>query len=240
MNKRKPHAILETSSRVVKARKIELILASHISVQNCKILEIGCGSGVISNYFSKLGNDVHAVDVIDQRTIKEGYAYTQVSGVILPFDDNTFDIVITNHVIEHVGESDNQNLHLDEIKRVLKPNGVGYLAVPNKWSLFESHYKLPLLSWLPRRIADFIVSLLKKNTYYDCYPLSIKELKMMLNLKSLEFENNTLKSLKLMISIESNNFLMQSASLLPDSILRLFLPIVPTISIIFKAKTKPN
>lgn len=46
------------------------------------------------------------------------------------------DVILTNHVIEHVGEYESQLEHLNEIKRLLK-NGIAYLAVLNKWMLIE-------------------------------------------------------------------------------------------------------
>ena len=45
----------------------------------------------------------------------------------IPFDDNTFDIVFCNHVLEHV---DNDILAMTEIRRVLKPGGWAILQVP--------------------------------------------------------------------------------------------------------------
>ena len=59
-------------------------------------------------------------------------------------------MILTNHIIEHVGEYESQLEHLNEIKRLLK-NGIAYLAVLNKWMLIESHYQLTFLSWLPRK-----------------------------------------------------------------------------------------
>ena len=52
-------------------------------------------------------------------------------------DHYAVDIVISHHVIEHVRD---QGLHLDEMHRVLKAEGVAYLATPNKSSpLMEGH-----------------------------------------------------------------------------------------------------
>jgi 2-polyprenyl-3-methyl-5-hydroxy-6-metoxy-1,4-benzoquinol methylase len=52
------------------------------------------------------------VDVNDERIITSGYAFTQVTGTLLPFPDTSFDVVISNHVIEHVGEPPEQLAHL--------------------------------------------------------------------------------------------------------------------------------
>ena len=147
-NKRLPHVVLNLESRYLKAKKIECLLELN-SKAELSILEVGVGSGGISYYFAKVSKGqykVTAVDVVDSRLIFEGYDFHLVDGVALPFDNETFDVVISNHVIEHVGELDAQILHLRELGRVLKKTGIGYLAVPNRWMLFEPHYKLIFLS----------------------------------------------------------------------------------------------
>ena len=63
-------------------------------------------------------------------------------GVELPFDDARFDVVISNHVIEHVGDEAAQHAHLREIRRVMKADGSAYLAVPNRWMLTELRISL--------------------------------------------------------------------------------------------------
>jgi SAM-dependent methyltransferase len=56
---------------------------------------------------------------------------------LLPFPARSFDVVLSNHVIEHVL---NQRLHLGEIRRVLADRGVCYLATPNRSSpLMQGH-----------------------------------------------------------------------------------------------------
>jgi SAM-dependent methyltransferase len=69
----------------------------------------------------------------------------------LPFPDGTFDVVISNHVVEHVADPDR---HLSEIRRVLKASGVCYLATPNRWWLFEVHSRLAFLHWLPASLFN--------------------------------------------------------------------------------------
>ena len=60
-----------------------------------------------------------------------------VDSELLPFDDASMDVVLTHHVIEHV---DNQRLHLEEIRRVLRADGFAYLATPNRSSpVMEGH-----------------------------------------------------------------------------------------------------
>jgi ubiquinone/menaquinone biosynthesis C-methylase UbiE len=112
------------------------------------LLEIGTGSGGIAHYFAthkSIRCDVAAVDVVDQRLLRDKFKFVLIEDTALPFANGSFDVVISNHVIEHVGNRDAQYHHLSEIHRVLKMDGVGYLAVPNRWMLVEPHYKLIFL-----------------------------------------------------------------------------------------------
>src|SRR5690606_26024653 len=101
---RQPHAVLDYDSRVHKARKIVALVGEEQFRAAHRILEIGCGSGVISSSLAQLSDghaEVHAIDVVDNRMTTAGYQFQLVEGTRLPFDDRSFDIVITNHVIEH-------------------------------------------------------------------------------------------------------------------------------------------
>ena len=141
------------------------------------MLEIGTGSGGIAHFFGSAGSmgwDVEAIDVEDVRRVTGGYRFTLVDDVMLPFADASFDVVVSNHVIEHVGDARQQARHLEELARGLRPGGVGYLAVPCRWMLVEPHYRLPFLSWLPQRAADLYVRLAGKGDYYDCQPLTTR------------------------------------------------------------------
>ena len=82
-----------------------------------------------------------------------------------------FDVVVSNHVIEHVGDREAQRRHLREIARVLVDGGTVYVAVPHRWQLVENHYRLPLLGWLPRRAADAYLRAARRGERYDCRPL---------------------------------------------------------------------
>ncbi len=73
------------------------------------------------------------------------------SGMRLPFKDECMDLVVCNHVYEHVPDA---NALMQEIARVLRPGGACYFAGGHRLQLVEPHYRLPFLSWLPRSWAD--------------------------------------------------------------------------------------
>ena len=122
-----------------KAMMIEAILADFrkAPLSDLTTLDIGCGNGGISDYFAQ-SNEHYAVDIIDQRRAESrGYEFAQVDSEQLPFEDKKFDVVLSHHVIEHVSD---QSRHLSEIHRVLKDDGIAYIATPNKSSpIMEGH-----------------------------------------------------------------------------------------------------
>lgn len=230
---RRPHAALELSSRRLKALKIERLLNLAAFPQPIRLLEIGCGAGGIAHYFAthpELTCHVTAVDVHDNRQVREGYEYHQVHGVELPFDDEQFDAVITNHVIEHVGDAQAQIRHLKEIRRVLKAGGAGYVAVPNRWMLTEPHYRLKFLSWLPRRWRSSYLCWMGKGEFYDCEPLEMRELENMLTVVGLQHRNLCIEGWKTTFDIERPGKLSTRAlAAIPDALLRPLRPLIPTL-----------
>jgi ubiquinone/menaquinone biosynthesis C-methylase UbiE len=130
---RRSHAFADETHRRRKAEKIRRLIANDRPLAGCEVLEVGAGSGVISNYMAAYvppTGSVTAVDVVDERVIRDGYRFVQVMDARLPFQDDSFDVVISNHVIEHVGDRQQQRLHLSEIYRVLRPDGLLQFLYP--------------------------------------------------------------------------------------------------------------
>jgi len=237
---RLPHAVLDEPSRVLKARKIIALLGEDRFADARTLLEVGCGSGVISRTLAKLGGprlSVTAVDVNDNRMESEGYAFLKVEGTTLPFDDGSFDIVVSNHVIEHVGERADQLHHLKEIHRVLRPGGCVYLAVPNKWRLIEPHYRLPLLSWIPQRAADLYLRLFGRGSRYDCVPLSRSEATVISREARFESSELTIEAVRSTLRIEypDSRIATVLADWTPDFLLASLKPVLSTL--IFKLES---
>lgn len=230
---RQPHAVLDLPSRGWKAEKIARLLGLSTRKQPIRLLEIGTGSGGIAHWFAhhpQLRCEVVAVDVCDNRQLHEGYAFQQVEGVDLPFEEASFDVVISNHVIEHVGDAQAQARHLSEIRRVMKPDGVGYLAVPNRWMLTEPHYRLKFLSWWPRGWRTPYLKLMGKGDFYDCEPLEMRQLERMLSAAGFAYQNLCIEALRQTFEIErpwhwSTHLLRR----IPDALLRPLRPVIPTL-----------
>ena len=230
---RQAHAVLDLESRKLKALKIERLLDLKPCNTRLKILEIGCGSGGISHYFAthpSIACEVTAVDVQDNRRVHGNYKYIDVHSIELPFDNSYFDIVITNHVIEHVGDKPEQLGHLKEIHRVLKEDGKGYLAVPNRWMVIEPHYRLAFLSWLPRVLRTPYLRVMGRGQLYDCEPLQLPELEEMLRQTRFKYQNLSVQAWRETFDIEHPEArATRWLRAMPDVALKPLRRIIPTL-----------
>ena len=230
---RQPHAVLDLPSRGWKAKKIANLLDLAARPKPFRLLEVGTGSGGIAHWFATQADlrcEVVAVDVCDSRLLSDAYEFREVDGVELPFVEGNFDVVISNHVIEHVGDADAQARHLSEIRRVMKPGGTGYLAVPNRWMLTEPHYRLKFLSWWPRSWRTPYLKLMGKGSFYDCEPLQMRQLERMLGAAGFIYQNLCVEALRETFEIERP----QAAAtrllrMLPDVLFKPFLRMIPTL-----------
>lgn len=226
-----PHAT--TDNRYKKAINIENLLSIKSTSKTYKILEIGTGSGLIASYFanqSLFKFEVHSVDVIDQCVDKNHINFQLIKNTILPYKNSEFDIVISNHVIEHVGDIDMQCSHLNEIYRVLKSDGEVYLACPNRFMIKEPHYQLYFLSWLPRALSNKYLTLFNKNNQYDCYPPHLIQLNNMLVNEKFKIQHVEDKIVNSLLN-KNNNLVIQIAI---QILCRLFQFWIPTFACILK------
>ena len=148
---------------------------------NC--LDIGCSNGIITSFLRDHFSRVIGID-IDEEAIRYARAHHSSSQVqflvgdsmVLPFPNSTIDVVICNHIYEHVPDA---RMMIEEIYRVLKENGFCYLAAANKYMIIEGHYHLPFLSWLPKFLAHLYLRVSRKgNVYYEKH-LSLRGLRKM-------------------------------------------------------------
>jgi ubiquinone/menaquinone biosynthesis C-methylase UbiE len=165
--------------RLIKAKKIELVLLEYLkskkdNLSDKKIIDIGCGSGHIAAYFSER-NSVWAVDVVDQVSpdIRQKIKFIKIESNLSQFPDGEFDIAILNHVLAHT--EDKLSL-LMEVNRLLKNDGICYVANPNKYYPVEPYYKIPFLHYLPQKLFLKLAGYSGKNKE-DVYLLSHPSLK---------------------------------------------------------------
>lgn len=172
--------LADVENRGRKAAKIRAVLADEGALDrpNYRILDIGCSYGLILKQLTPVAGLGVGID-IDRISgnSTENVCFARADAENLPFVDGSFDIVICNHVYEHTDHADRL---LGEINRILSNTGVCYFAGPNKYELFEPHYGLPFLSWLPRKLADRYMRLTGKGVSYPEKPYSPPQIRHLL------------------------------------------------------------
>jgi len=113
-----------------------------------KILEIGCGIGIDAMELIKRGGKVTGIDLSPQ-SIKLAERYRDLNNYEgtfqlgnaekLEFEKNFFDIIWSFGVLHH---TPNIKKAIDEVYRVLKPGGIGYIGLYYKYSYLMFFHKI--------------------------------------------------------------------------------------------------
>lgn len=100
-----------------------------------KTLDIGCGTKPYAHLYQSNEYVGLEIDTPQNRANKQADFY--YDGNNFPFEDASFDSVVANEVFEHVFNPDN---FLNEMFRVLKPEGMVLLTMPFVWDEHEQPY----------------------------------------------------------------------------------------------------
>lgn len=121
-----------------------------------KLLDVGCGVGRYSEFWSARGFNVIGLDC-EQDLIAQARTNARLRGQQirfevgsadrLPFPDRSFDLVYANSLLEHVP---NWQTCLDEWVRVLAPGGLLWVETTNRLCPRQGEYRwVPLFGWWP-------------------------------------------------------------------------------------------
>ena len=133
-----------------------------------RVLDYGCGQGKLVRMLRQAGCDCYGCDafvqigkaprdfVLDQQWF--GSVIRDMPDGRIPFAAESFDVAVTNQVIEHVEDLD---LTLSELHRVLRPGGTLLNVFPHKLMWREGHCGVAFVHWFPKRSrARFYYALL--------------------------------------------------------------------------------
>lgn len=157
-------------------------------LSGAKILDVGSGQGGAVLEALLRGADAYGIEPGDEfvelsRLRLEEADFEQgrirrTGGESIPFDNNTFDYVVSLQVLEHV---EDPYPILEEIFRVLIPGGKAHIRCENYLAFREQHYRVPWLPMLPKSIGSFYLralgrdpSFLKDYVFYSTYPKIIQ------------------------------------------------------------------
>lgn len=167
--------LLDYSYKKTKVDKMVAVLRDFGALGKNKkklAVDIGCSAGFfvrgLAPYYELVvGIDIdpHALVLATDGEAEGTTAFLLGDSLSLPFADSSVDLVVCNHVYEHV--PDPVKL-FSEIFRVLNANGVCYLGAVSRFTLIEPHYHLLFLSWLPKWLANKYMRIMKKgDSYYE-------------------------------------------------------------------------
>ena len=137
--------------------------SEKLPLKDIKILDIGCGGGLLSEPLSRLGATVTGIDASD-RNIKIAKMHLKKSKLDINyycsspdkfFAKEKFDVVLNMEIVEHV---DNVDFFLFKSSQLLKKNGLMFIATLNKtlksyvFAIIGAEY---ILKWLPIGTHDW-------------------------------------------------------------------------------------
>ncbi len=111
-------------------RKFEVIVSIIRKLNPENILDVGCGGGLFIKELQRYGHKIIGTDISYNllSKIKENKILLSAKISSLPFKDKTFSGILCTEVLEHILDI---NKSLQELKRVLKPDGYLIITVPN-------------------------------------------------------------------------------------------------------------
>lgn len=161
-----PATMFDEPGRLAKARKAEAVLcdaARRVGIEpaDARLLDIGCSTGILTRHYAESFGSVVGIDIDDgaiewarRHRSAPNLEYRVGDSMDLPEADGSVDLATCTHIYEHVPDAGRM---MDEIHRVLRPGGLCYFAAENRLRPWDGHYDLPLLTVLPKALADLAV-----------------------------------------------------------------------------------
>ena len=162
------------------------IRSSDKPLKNIKLLDIGCGGGLLSEPMCRLGANVVGIDA-SKKNIEVAKFHAKKNKLKIDYkvaspemlkSKTKFDVILNMEIVEHVNDID---FFIKESSKLLKKNGIMFIATLNKtlksyvFAIVGAEY---ILKWLPIGTHDWekfvkpieLISITKKNN------LSLKKL----------------------------------------------------------------
>ena len=160
LHKFNPIRISYIKENIIKTFKLN---QNKTPLKSIKILDIGCGGGLLSEPISRLGAEVTAIDA-SKKNIEVAKIHSKKSNLNIrylnkspeQFDEyEKFDIILNLEIVEHV---EDVNLYLESCNKLLKKGGIMFTATLNRTltsyikAIIGAEY---LLRWLPVGTHDW-------------------------------------------------------------------------------------
>jgi hypothetical protein len=147
------HGVYEYFIRRYRPRRMRQLADYFGLTRQTRVLDVG---GTLTNWnllpFRPRLTLLNLYEQIDN--LPEDVTYVRGDACDMPFEDQEFDLVFSNSVIEHVGSWETQEGMAREIQRVGRSY---YVQTPNYWFPIEPHLLAPGFHWLPRSIRRSLI-----------------------------------------------------------------------------------
>ena len=154
---------IEYITEMIKIHLQSKKINANTSLENIKILDIGCGGGLISEPMARLGANVTGIDA-SRKNIEVAKIHSQKSKLNINYlnkspeqltDKEKFDVILNLEVVEHVNDVD---LYIKSCSKLIKKDGLMFTATLNR--TFVSYIKAIIgaeyiLRWLPMGTHDW-------------------------------------------------------------------------------------
>ena len=176
LHKFNPIRISYIKNNIIKTLKIT---DKNKPLKKVKILDVGCGGGLLSEPMCRMGADVTAIDA-SKKNIEVAKIHAKKDKLKIKYictspdnykTDKKFDVILNMEIVEHV---EDVNVFIKSCSRLLKKNGIMFVATLNKtlksylFAILGAEY---FLQWLPIGTHDWekfvkpedLINILKKN-----------------------------------------------------------------------------
>ncbi|MBP9151282.1 MAG: class I SAM-dependent methyltransferase [Flavobacteriales bacterium] len=165
-----------TRQKVIRTKEWDSIV--HLIPEGSSFLDIGCGKGHsmslainqkncnctgIDPFPNFAGATPELAGVEHKFSIVEGWAEN------LPFEDNSFDVVYSSHMLEHTSDYDKA---LSEMNRVVRPDGIVIMGVPTATMATIRLVSVALLS-THRNIIELARWMFRTKDWQKAHPISM-------------------------------------------------------------------
>src|SRR4030067_2793879 len=117
-------------------RRVHEYIIANIPKEASKLLDVGCGSAWFAQHFLKKNKFVFSLDISISNPLKATSKYTSekhfgitADSNFLPFQPDSFDVIVASEIIEHVVSPER---FITELLRTVKPDGYLIITTPYK------------------------------------------------------------------------------------------------------------
>ena len=147
------------------------LLRLYTTIEGKRILDSGCGNAALLITLQQAGAaelvgievdpDVYRLATLRTSRLPQ-IRILQDDAALLTQEPESFDIIISFQVIEHVADYQG---YLHTQGRLLKSGGVLLITCPNRLWPYEAHSRLPLIQYLPRPLSKAIGRCAERATF---------------------------------------------------------------------------